>query len=150
MTWLSSLEYYKLINKLVQKGLGGQHSAKIILISHDFAEIATLQQDSRWDISKICPIGVIEMDISRAKAAPSVVSGREAACLVCGHCEAGCPQGAISLTANLEGETFASVVNRNICTKDRQYSVSDAFYMAEATLNSHCELQYVSPYHRKR
>jgi aspartate racemase len=50
MTWLSSLEYYKLINKLVQERLGGKHSAKIILISHDFAEIATLQQNSRWDI----------------------------------------------------------------------------------------------------
>lgn len=31
---------------------------------------------------------VIEMDISRAKAAPSVVSAREAACLACGDCEA--------------------------------------------------------------
>jgi aspartate racemase len=50
MTWLSSLEYYKLINKLVQERLGDQHSAKIILISHDFAEIATLQRNGRWDI----------------------------------------------------------------------------------------------------
>ena len=49
MTWLSSLEYYKLINKLVQERLGGQHSAKIILISHNFDEIATLQQNGEWD-----------------------------------------------------------------------------------------------------
>lgn len=49
MTWLSSLEYYKLINKLIQEKLGGQHSAKIILVSHDFAEIATLQQKDSWD-----------------------------------------------------------------------------------------------------
>ncbi len=50
MTWHSSLEYYKLMNTLVQKRLGGKHSAKIILISHDFNEIATLQHNSRWDI----------------------------------------------------------------------------------------------------
>lgn len=50
MTWLSSLEYYKLINKLVHERLGGHHSAKTILVSHDFAEIAALQQEGRWDI----------------------------------------------------------------------------------------------------
>jgi aspartate racemase len=48
MSWESSLEYYRLINKTVKAKLGGFHSAKSILYSVDFAEIETLQHQGRW------------------------------------------------------------------------------------------------------
>lgn len=49
ITWLSSVEYYRLLNELVNKKLGGVESARIILFSVNFAEIKTLTEAGRWD-----------------------------------------------------------------------------------------------------
>jgi aspartate/glutamate racemase len=48
MSWLSSLEYYRIINETVKNKLGGLHSAKIVMASLDFAEIEVLQHAGRW------------------------------------------------------------------------------------------------------
>jgi len=48
MSWESSLEYYRLINQAVQARLGGFHSAKSLMVSVDFAEIETFQQQGKW------------------------------------------------------------------------------------------------------
>jgi aspartate racemase len=48
MSWESSTTYYQLINREVQRRLGGVHSAKIVLHSFDFGEIAPLQREGRW------------------------------------------------------------------------------------------------------
>src|SRR5262249_52780620 len=40
---------YRIINREVQRRLGGVHSAKIVLYSFDFAEIADLQSAEKWD-----------------------------------------------------------------------------------------------------
>lgn len=49
MSWESSIEYYRIINEVVQTRLGGLHSAKSIMVSVDFAEIETLQHQGRWE-----------------------------------------------------------------------------------------------------
>jgi aspartate racemase len=49
MSWESSLEYYRIINQLVRERHGGLHSARIVMHSFDFAEIATLQNEGDWD-----------------------------------------------------------------------------------------------------
>jgi aspartate racemase len=49
MTWASSAVYYELLNRAVQERLGGVHSAKTLMYSFDFAEIAALQDAGRWD-----------------------------------------------------------------------------------------------------
>jgi len=49
MSWESSAVYYRLINQEVQKRLGGAHSAKIVMVSFDFAELEELQRAGRWD-----------------------------------------------------------------------------------------------------
>ncbi|MBM3559223.1 MAG: aspartate/glutamate racemase family protein [Alphaproteobacteria bacterium] len=49
MSWVSSAEYYRLINEAVQRRLGGQHSARSIMISVDFAEIEAMQAAGAWD-----------------------------------------------------------------------------------------------------
>ena len=49
MSWESSLEYYRIINRLVKKRLGGLHSAKCLMYSVDFQEIETLQHQGLWD-----------------------------------------------------------------------------------------------------
>jgi aspartate racemase len=49
MSWESTLEYYRLINRGVQAALGGHHSAPCIINSLDFAAIERLQSEGRWD-----------------------------------------------------------------------------------------------------
>lgn len=48
MSWESTLTYYRLINEGVREGLGGQHSADIIMHSLDFAHIEVLQAQGDW------------------------------------------------------------------------------------------------------
>ena len=48
MSWESTQSYYQLLNQGVKESLGGLHSAKIVLVSLDFAEIARLQQQQDW------------------------------------------------------------------------------------------------------
>ena len=49
MSWESSNVYYQLINREVQKRLGGVHSAKFLIYSFDFDEMAALQNSGQWD-----------------------------------------------------------------------------------------------------
>ncbi len=49
MSWESSVLYYQLINRLINKSLGGLHSCKSILYTVDFEEISQLQKKGDWD-----------------------------------------------------------------------------------------------------
>ncbi|CAL2108396.1 L-aspartate/glutamate-specific racemase [Tenacibaculum sp. 190524A02b] len=49
MGWESSKLYYEQINKRTNIMLGGSHSAKIIMVSVDFAEIEKLTFNNNWD-----------------------------------------------------------------------------------------------------
>lgn len=48
MSWESTLEYYKALNKGVKEALGGLHSAKILLHSVDFGTIEPLMRQGDW------------------------------------------------------------------------------------------------------
>lgn len=49
MSWESTTEYYRVINNFIKEQLGGLSSAKLILISLDFNEIANLQTTNNWE-----------------------------------------------------------------------------------------------------
>lgn len=49
LTWLSTVEYYRTINQMVQERLGGVEAAELILYSLNFAEIKKLTEDDHWD-----------------------------------------------------------------------------------------------------
>jgi aspartate racemase len=49
MSWESSAEYYRILNRAVRTRLGGHHSARTLMLSVDFAEIAARQHDGDWD-----------------------------------------------------------------------------------------------------
>ena len=49
MSWESTIPYYKIINETIAKQLGGYHSAKIVMLSVDFAEVETLQTNGNWE-----------------------------------------------------------------------------------------------------
>src|SRR6478672_8085291 len=49
MSWESTALYYRHLNELARERLGGLHSARLLLWSFDFAEIALLQHAGDWD-----------------------------------------------------------------------------------------------------
>lgn len=49
ISWESSAHYYAQLNEAIKARLGGLHSARCILASVDFAEIAERQRTDRWD-----------------------------------------------------------------------------------------------------
>src|SRR4051812_1633116 len=49
ISWVSTLDYYRIINAAVNERLGGVESAKIILHSLNYAEIVSLTQKEDWD-----------------------------------------------------------------------------------------------------
>src|SRR5258708_34615900 len=49
MSWESSAEYYRIINREVRNRLGGVHSARSLMWSVDFGEIERLQHQGDWD-----------------------------------------------------------------------------------------------------
>lgn len=61
MSWESSANYYKIINKEIKRQLGGLHSAKIVLNSVDFEPIEQLQHKGDW-------AGTAEILATEAKA----------------------------------------------------------------------------------
>jgi aspartate racemase len=48
MSWESTVTYYQLMNREVQRRLGGYHSADIVLRSVDFAPVEELQRAGDW------------------------------------------------------------------------------------------------------
>jgi aspartate racemase len=48
MSWLSTLEYYRLINEGVQRALGGSHSARLLLSSVEFQPLADAMGRGDW------------------------------------------------------------------------------------------------------
>ena len=49
MSWESTIPYYRIINETVKQRLGGLHSAKLVLYSVDFDEIAHHQHAGDWE-----------------------------------------------------------------------------------------------------
>lgn len=61
MSWESTVPYYQVINRTVQERLGGLHSARVVLVSIDFAELAPLQAAGDWAAA-----GAMMVDAARA------------------------------------------------------------------------------------
>jgi aspartate racemase len=48
MSWESSAEYYRIINRTVRDRLGPPHSARMLMLSVDFGDVAALQHAGDW------------------------------------------------------------------------------------------------------
>src|SRR5215472_3161890 len=70
MSWESSAVYYRLINRAVQDRLGGIASAKTLLYSFDFSEVAPLQNSGKW----------VEANALMAAAASSALAQISSSC----------------------------------------------------------------------
>lgn len=49
LSWISSLDYYRLFNEITNQRLGGNEAAKIVMYSVNFGEIVTLTHKDDWD-----------------------------------------------------------------------------------------------------
>jgi aspartate racemase len=49
MSWESSAVYYRLVNEGVRARLGGQHNARSLLYTVDFADVEAMQHAGSWD-----------------------------------------------------------------------------------------------------
>lgn len=65
LAWQSSAELYKIINELVNKKLGGQHSCKCVMYSVDLDPVLVLRDEGNWDELA----NIIEDAIRRVEAA---------------------------------------------------------------------------------
>lgn len=58
ISWQSTIVYYRVINQRTNELLGGSHSARVLLNSVDFDEVALMQHEGRWDEFQELLIGV--------------------------------------------------------------------------------------------
>ncbi len=65
LSWSSTARYYDLINRAVQRQLGGLHSATLLIDSLDFAEVARCTSTNDWD----CAAGQMVGAAQRLEAA---------------------------------------------------------------------------------
>ena len=69
MSWESTREYYRMLNEGARDALGGLHSAKLLMHSFDFAEIAKLQHDDKWgDLEAMLTNAAKNMEAGGAEA----------------------------------------------------------------------------------
>jgi aspartate racemase len=73
MSWESSAEYYRIINEAIGTRLGGNHSAKCLMYSFDFADIEELQKAGNWK----------QATVSMIAAARSLQSGGADFLVIC-------------------------------------------------------------------
>ena len=67
LTWFSTLDYYRLLNEMVNEKKGGAAAAEIIIYSVNFGIIKVLTEENRWDeIAKI--MGIVAKKIEAAGA----------------------------------------------------------------------------------
>ena len=73
MSWESTAEYYRIINRHINHQLGKLHSAKVIIYSVDFQEIEELQHQGKWD-------ELTEIMVNAAKCLENAGAGLLAIC----------------------------------------------------------------------
>ena len=73
MSWESTAEYYRLINRGIADRLGGLHSARLLMHSVDFDEIASLQRAGDWRAAGVM-LGEAARGLERIGAAAIVLA----------------------------------------------------------------------------
>lgn len=103
LSWISSIDYYRYINEIINTRLGGLQSGKIILFSVNYGEIKMLTDKGDWK-------AILEIMIDAARK----LEAAGADCLLLGantmHKIAGEIQAAISIPILHIAEVIASVI----------------------------------------
>jgi aspartate racemase len=125
LSWESTTEYYRLINREVQKRLGGVHSARLLLFSFDFAAIEALQAAGKWEAAQAA-IEDAALSLKRAGADCLVI------CSNTMHCQAEAVERAAGLPLlHIADATAAAVLaagHRRVGLLATRYTMEQDFY----------------------
>ncbi|WOC28056.1 aspartate/glutamate racemase family protein [Pseudoalteromonas sp. N1230-9] len=125
MSWESTQSYYQLLNQGVKETLGGLHSAQIVLVSLDFAEIARLQQQQDWP-------QMAEILIKAAKQVEAAGADYLLICTNTMHKLAEQVQAAISIPllhiADAVGENLIQNNHKKVALLGTQFTMEQDFY----------------------
>ncbi len=109
ISWLSTLDYYRLLNEMINKKLGGAEAGKIIIYSVNFGEIKMLTEEGSWD-------KIAEIICNAAKKLESAGAG----CILIGantmHKIAGEVQEVVSVPIIHVAEEVAKEINKKKLT----------------------------------
>jgi aspartate racemase len=105
MSWESSAQYYRLVNELTRERLGGLHSARLVLVSVDFADIEQLQVPGQWERAG-------ELLAEAAKSAEAAGAELLLLCTNTMHKVAGQIQDAVSIPLLHLADTTAAAVQQ--------------------------------------
>jgi aspartate racemase len=128
ISWLSTAEYYRLLNEMVNKQLGGVHSAKIILYSVDYEEIKNLTFAGDWQAITNMISGIAQK-LEKAGAG----------CLLLGantmHKIAGDIQRAVSIPlihiADVTGKAIKKLGLKKVALLGTRYTMELGFYQQQ-------------------
>lgn len=125
MSWASSVHYYEFINRDVQQRLGGLHSARLLMYSVEFSEIAAQQLEGRWDDSAA----------TLSSAARSLVAAGAECIVICAntmHKVADVVQQAAGVpllhVADATGERIRSTGMKRIALLGTRFTMEQDFY----------------------
>jgi len=125
MSWVSTQQYYRLINKLVNESLGRQHSASLLIESVNFQDIISAQIRGDWHRA-----GLILGD--SAKALASVGCGTFLIASNTMHMVFEQTQQAVSIPGINIFDVTAAAINDSKFTKiallGTRYTMSDPFF----------------------
>ncbi|MCP8937212.1 aspartate/glutamate racemase family protein [Alsobacter sp. SYSU M60028] len=126
MSWESTAIYYRLVNEAVRARLGGLHSARVLLWSFDFDDIARMQTAGDWDAAGAALAG----------AARGLRDGGAEALVLCTntmHKVADAIAGAVDLPFIHLADVTAAAIRRAGCRKPlllaTRYTMEDDFYV---------------------
>ena len=128
MSWESTVTYYQIINRIINKELGGLHSAKILMYSVDFAEIEECQSSGDWEKSADI-LSKVAQNLERAGADFIVI------CTNTMHKVAPQIQSSINIPIIHIAESTASELKRQNISKvallGTKYTMKQDFYKAK-------------------
>ena len=104
MSWESTAIYYKLLNRMARKRLGGLHSVDLVLRSFDFQEIGRLQTAGDWD-------GLTQMMVDAARGLEASGAGCLLICTNTMHKMAPEVQAAVDIPLLHIGDAIAAAVH---------------------------------------
>lgn len=125
MSWESTALYYRLLNERVRDRLGGLHSIHCLMESIDFAPMAALQHDGRWD----------EAGVMLAESARRLEQAGAGAVMICTntmHKVANTVEEAISVPllhiADATGEAIRATSVQAVGLLGTQFTMEQPFY----------------------
>ena len=110
MSWESTAIYYKLLNRMARKRLGGLHSVDLLLRSFDFQEIGRLQTAGDWD-------GLTQKMVDAARGLETSGAGCLLICTNTMHKMAAKVQAAVDIPLLHIGDAVASAVLDSSATR---------------------------------